>query len=92
MWFPCLSLFPRNESDRLACSFSAGDTEIRGYFRVADYCFSILFAACEPAGTSMCMRKHIHNLFYARVYLDGKLLCSKGKADTEYDADTSKEE
>ena len=85
------SLLPGDESDCLRTFYARRNTEVGRDIRFCDYCFGILFAACEPTGTSMCMSKDIHNLLNLWIDCYREFLCSKCETKSEYRGNSCKE-
>jgi len=85
------SFLPGDESDCLRTFYSCRNTEVGGNISFRDDCFGILFAACEPAGSSMCMSKDIHNLLDLRIDCYREFLRSKCETESEYRGNSCKE-
>ena len=90
-WLARFSLLTGDESDCRRTFYSCRNTEVGGNIRLRNDCFGILFAACEPAGSSMCMSKDIHNLLNLWIDCYREFLCSKCETKSEYGGNSCKE-
>jgi len=86
------SLLPSDKSDCLRTFYSCRNTEVGGNIRLRDDCFGILFAACEPAGSSMRMSKDIHNLLNLWIDCYREFFRSECETESEYRGNSGKED